>query len=351
MSKSIMHDIITKAKCLVDYQHFTRTLRGVAKNQGVSKSSVQRWVKQDSKCIEVMQKRKKLLKTKTQVKKDVTNFIEKSIEENPFITMNDLALLLHDQCGLKFSGRTIQRYATEMDYTYKKAVNVIDHDHDNGRVRAFCTRFEEAYNSGQLYSIDDAGFYVGDHPRKGRAKRGKRLAVGSSKTLRRSKFSLVMAINKNGIAAFEVIDHNYKKPDFVRFFTNMNLPTGSVIVLDNLRAHHSNQVQEVLATRGFECLFTPPYSPRCNPIEKIFGLLKPLYRKDCPSVRSTDKEAYNQVFLDLIHKYEHSSFKSTFDNTLTFIKETIHNIDTNPNFRFMGYDISSFILLNTSLPV
>jgi hypothetical protein len=31
-----MYDIITKAKCLVDYQHFSKTLRKVSKTQGAT---------------------------------------------------------------------------------------------------------------------------------------------------------------------------------------------------------------------------------------------------------------------------------------------------------------------------
>ena len=340
-----MYDIITKAKCLVDYQHFTKTLRGVSKNQGVPKSTIQRWVSKDAKCLEVREERKKR-RTPSQTKNDVLRFIGTMLEKNPFITMNDLAASLHEQHKIQFTGRTIQRYVSEMDYTYKKAVNVIDHNHDNLQVRAFCSRFEEAYRNDNLYSIDEAGFYVGDHPRKGRSKRGKRLAVGSSKTLRRTKFSFIMVIGKNGIVAFEVIDHNYKKADFVRFFTNLTLPTGSVVLMDNLRAHHSNEVRDTLANHGIDTFFTPPYSPRCNPIEKIFGVLKPLYRKICPSITSTDKNDYKQVFVDLVTQYEQTSFQSTFDNTLVFLQDTKRNIDADASFKFIGYDISSFIRLN-----
>ena len=121
-----MYDIITKAKCLVDYQHFTKTLRGVSKNQGVPKSTIQRWVSKDAKCLEVREERKKR-RTPSQTKNDVLRFIGTMLETNPFITMNDLAASLHEQHKIQFTGRTIQRYVSEMDYTYKKAVNVIDH--------------------------------------------------------------------------------------------------------------------------------------------------------------------------------------------------------------------------------
>jgi transposase len=341
-----MYDTITKAKCLVDYQHFSKTLRKVSKNQGVSKSTIQRWVSKDNKCKKILEKRKVITTRFSATKKNANDFIEKVLETNPFITMTDLAKMLKIECNIQLSGRTVQRYTTKLNYTYKKAVNVIDHNHDKVQVRSFCTRFEDAFADGLLYSADEAGIYVGDHPRKGRSKRGKRLAVGSSKTLRKTKFSLVMVVGVNGIAAFEVIDHNYKKPDFLRFFSNMNLPQGSLVVMDNLRAHHSPEVRNVLANKGIGILFSPPYSPRCNPIEKVFGALKPMYRKQCHLITSTNKEEYKNAFIELATKYKNTSFETTFANTLLFLRQTIHQIDTCPDFEFIGYDIPSFVRLN-----
>jgi transposase len=79
----------------------------------------------------------------------------------------------------------------------------------------------------------------------------------------------------------------------------MNLPEGSLVVMDNLRAHHSPEVRNVLANKGIGILFSPPYSPRCNPIEKVFGALKPMYRKQCPLITSTNKEEYKNAFIEL----------------------------------------------------
>jgi len=339
-----MYDIITKAKCIVDYIYFTKSLRGVSRNQHVPKSTIQRWVSQDAHGKKIIQKRKQ--KEKKQCKTEIVQFIEYSLSKNPFMTMNDLSKHLFTNLGIKMSSRTIQRNVTLMGYTYKKAVNVIDHNHDNVQVRQFCAEFERAFNLGILYSVDEAGINVGDHPRYGRSKRGKRLAIATNKSLRKTKFSLAMAVGVNGIVASEVIDHNYKKADFIRFFTNIQLPYGSVILMDNLRAHHCNEVRDILTSKGITILFSPPYSPRCNPIEKVFGLLKPLYRKGCPSIESSDKEEYKTLFLSILIKHRMSDFSSTFRNTCDFIKETILNIDTNPEFKFVGYDIGSFIKIN-----
>jgi len=87
-----------------------------------------------------------------------------------------------------------------------------------------------------------------------------------------------MVVGINGIAAFQVIENNYKKSDFVKFFTKMTLPRGSTIVMDNLRAHHSKEVRDVLNNKWINILFSPPYSPRCNPIEKVFGILKDVWK-------------------------------------------------------------------------
>jgi transposase len=90
----------------------------------------------------------------------------------------------------------------------------------------------------------------------------------------------------------------------------MNLPQGSLLVMDNLRAHHSLEVRNSLANKGIDILFSPPYSPRCNPIEKVFGALKPMYRKHCPLITSSNKDEYKHLFIELATKYKNTSFAS-----------------------------------------
>src|SRR5213080_4707603 len=48
----------------------------------------------------------------------------------------------------------------------------------------------------------------------------------------------------------------------------------SVIVMDNARIHHDNELIELL--EGLECrvVFLPPYSPDYNPIETAFSIIK-----------------------------------------------------------------------------
>jgi transposase len=60
------------------------------------------------------------------------------------------------------------------------------------------------------------------------------------------------------------------------------LPTleeGDIVVLDNLKAHKSPRVAEILARKGCTVKYLPPYSPDFNPIEKAISKLKSALRK------------------------------------------------------------------------
>ena len=126
----------------------------------------------------------------------------------------------------------------------------------------------------------------------------------------------------------------------------MTLPRGSTLVMDNLRAHHSKEVRDVLNNKWINILFSPPYSPRCNPIEKVFGILKPMYRKQSSTWGSTRKEAYKECFLDVIEKHINANFQPIFQNTLVFLRETLNCINDDPDFKFNGYDVQTITQLN-----
>ena len=54
---------------------------------------------------------------------------------------------------------------------------------------------------------------------------------------------------------------------------------GDIVVLDNLKAHKSPRVAEILARRNCTVKYLPPYSPDFNPIEMAISKLKSALRK------------------------------------------------------------------------
>ena len=51
------------------------------------------------------------------------------------------------------------------------------------------------------------------------------------------------------------------------------------MVMDNLSAHKSERVRELIEERGCEVLYLPPYSPNYNPIEEAFSKIKGILKK------------------------------------------------------------------------
>lgn len=323
------HDVMTKAKAVVDYLYFTKSLRRVSKRYGVSKSAVHRWIKEDG--------RAKPIRTKKQISECVRSCMTRLFIQNPFITMREVSKELFKECGLKISARTANRYTKQTEFTLKKAVSIVDHKHDNAQVKSFAEAFLEANSDDSLYCLDEAGFYVGDHPRRGRAPKGQKLAVYAEKTMRKFKFSLMMIVGVHGVVDYEILTSNCKKVHLMAFFSRQKLPHGSTILMDNLRAHHSKEISAIVKSHNCKCLFTPPYSPRTNPIEKVFGMLKPAYRAACPLVSTSCRDDFHDTFEAIISIMD-QSLRSTYENTAKFLRETIQQIDADPQFVFVGYD-------------
>ena len=219
-----MYDILTKSKAIVYYEHVVRSLRKASKKYNVSKSVLHKWIHQKN--PHLLRKQK----TVKNVRKDVKKCIEKTMLAKPFTTMRGLADICQKECNLKRSPRTMSRYMKKIGWTIKNVSKCVDHKHDNDIVTKFCKTYNEA-TKGNLICIDESGFYIGDHPRKGWSPKGKKLSVFAGKSLRRSKLTLVMACSSTGIVHHEILDHNCKKIDFLSFINNLNAPRGSTLLM------------------------------------------------------------------------------------------------------------------------
>ena len=72
---------------------------------------------------------------------------------------------------------------------------------------------------------------------------------------------------------------SFNTSTFLDFLAAADLPKGCVILLDNVSFHHSKAVKALAADRGWDLLYTLPYSPWFNPIEGMFSVVKRSYHK------------------------------------------------------------------------
>lgn len=117
--------------------------------------------------------------------------------------------------------------------------------------------------------------------RYGRRRRGMRLRCGVPHGHYKA-ITFVCGLRLRGVVAAKAYDRAMTAETFEAWLEHHLLPTleeGDIVVLDNLSAHKSPRVAEILARKKCTVRYLPPYSPDFNPIEKAFSKLKSLLRK------------------------------------------------------------------------
>ena len=66
----------------------------------------------------------------------------------------------------------------------------------------------------------------------------------------------------------------------------------SVIVMDNARIHHDDELIALLEGLGCRIVFLPPYSPDFNPIETAFSTVKSWIRRNRDFMESCNDPIY-----------------------------------------------------------
>jgi transposase len=97
--------------------------------------------------------------------------------------------------------------------------------------------------------------------------------------------SLIGAVRLTGWVAPGTQWKAVKVIDFVAWVRDRLAPRlqpGDIVLLDNLRAHKTPAVAELIARRGATLKFLPPYSHHFNPIEAVWALVKRYIRAFAP---------------------------------------------------------------------
>ena len=93
--------------------------------------------------------------------------------------------------------------------------------------------------------------------------------------------TMISSVRLDGSTACMVVDGATTKDIFEAYIEQILLLTiraGDIIVLDNLSAHKSQHVRELIESVGAELWYLPAYSPDLNPIEKMWSKIKSILR-------------------------------------------------------------------------
>ncbi|MBA3792036.1 MAG: transposase [Rubrobacter sp.] len=132
--------------------------------------------------------------------------------------------------------------------------------------------------------VDECGMHTSMTRLRARAPRGER-AYGKVPRNRGKNTTLIASMTHEGMGPSMAVVGSTTKAVFEVYVEEVLAPSllpGQVVVLDNLGAHKSERVRELVEARGCELLFLPAYSPDFSPIEEAFSKIKALLRKALP---------------------------------------------------------------------
>lgn len=137
------------------------------------------------------------------------------------------------------------------------------------------------YDKDKFVFLDESGINTNLTRIYGRADGGNR-CVDRTPLNTPKNTTILSSVRLNGETAYTTYQGGTTKDKFIDYLKNVLAPTlheGDIVVMDNMRTHHSNAVREVIEELKINVIFLPPYSPDFNPIEKMWSKIKSVLRK------------------------------------------------------------------------
>ena len=238
-------------------------------------------------------------------------------------------IILND-CGVDISTTTIHRKLVGMKFSLKRlelspirrnTESTIDLRYNYA---ADFINLQNQFSDDQFFFLDEVGFSLSLRKTMGRSRIGEH-AISQVSTIRSKNLSYCAAMSVGGIFYYKKSDTPYnteKLVDFVKgFIRNLaesNITSG-VIVLDNVRFHHSIKVAEELGQTNFTLLFLPPYSPFLNIIENGFSK----WKNSVINLKPTNEDKLIEYINNAASFFTITDFQGYFRNMLRYISRSL----------------------------
>lgn len=269
--------------------YFTlRSFRKAAVATSIPKSTLHFWVCKLRRFFDRTDRKRHILHCRRRKREQIALDVSRLLAEQPFHTLKSIRQSLQTH----LSTSSVARVVRDVGFSRKKAMWKIiprDTEHEkNVFVKALRTRLHQsrypADSSGDevpssnihspFVSLDETSFCTSQLPVRGYSKVGVRLRTSKIQR-KRLHLSCAMAIDSSGNLVYRLEPGAFNGDKFQNFVKSLpHYPRGSTVVMDNVAFHKSRRVRHLLSRRGLAILFTPPYSPECNPIELFFSVVK-----------------------------------------------------------------------------
>ena len=252
---------------------------------GISKSTIHRWYNSFHSLVvrQPIQKKKKLRRSRKPKYPSIDSVIKDLFTDNKLqyfslkairdhLSFDKLPSLSWVRSALKSSRISRRRFQTSRVCT-NKVTSLTE------RYVAFNESLQR-FGNEDIICIDETGFSNVGNIAYGYFAKGKNPEHVT--VPKRVRNSVVMAINSQGMISYQLQEKPYNSRtycDFVKSLLSIVPSNAKVLLMDNVSFHKTKELKELVTS----ILFIPPYSPRCNPIEEVFSLIKRKYRCLDPS--------------------------------------------------------------------
>jgi transposase len=125
-------------------------------------------------------------------------------------------------------------------------------------------------------------------PKYGRSMTNQR-AIIEKPGKRGYRHSLLLCIGHDRVIKWDIIKGSFNAISFRKFIND--LPNDKVLVMDNARIHHATKsltdsklptIRETADSKNIKLNYLPPYTPKLNPVELCFNIIRVEVNKKCP---------------------------------------------------------------------
>lgn len=137
------------------------------------------------------------------------------------------------------------------------------------------------YDKNNLVFIDESGINTDLTRMYGRAAGGERCNDKVPFNTPQNT-TILSSIRYNGETMYTVYQGGTTSDKFADYWKNILAPAlhkNDIVVMDNMRTHHSKEVKKVIEELEINVVYLPPYSPDFNPIEKMWSKRKSILRR------------------------------------------------------------------------
>jgi transposase len=226
------------------------------------------------------------------------------VDDNPDKTLEELVDIYQERTGVRVSTSTMGRALQRVNMTRKKTFRAEQQEKEEVVVaRQEWEGLQQSLNAEDLVFIDETGSNAAMTTQYARSEKGSRV-YDTKPVSRGGNVTIIGALTLSGLDAMMTIEGGVGGDVFKAYVEQVLVPTlrkGQIIVMDNVRFHKVEGIEEAIEAAGCKVAFLPAYSPEFNPIEECWSKVKNLLRK----ARPRSFEAINNALADIIDCIRH----------------------------------------------